>query len=153
MITIRQATIEDWGKLRELNQKIFVNNPSFDKDLIVDFALTPQGENFFKEGITRQDGCCLIAEENDHMIGYTNGGAKEIPYRKSKYFEIDNLGIIPELKGKGLGKQLLEAITSWAKDHDYQKIYVNCYAMNKEAIDFYRKNGYENIDICLEKAL
>lgn len=153
MITFRQATLEDWEKLRELNQKIFVNNPGFDEDLITDFAMTPEGEVFFKVGITREDGCCLIAEEDGRMVGYTNGGTKEIPYRKSKYFEIDNLGVIPEMKGKGIGKQLLETITSWAKEHGYQKTYVNCYAMNAEALDFYRKNGYEDIDICLEKAL
>ena len=103
MISIRQATIEDWEKLRELNQKIFVNNSSFDEDLIVDFAMTPEGESFFKDAITRQDGCCLIAEEDGRMVGYTNGGTKDISYRKSKYFEIDNLGVTSEMKGKGLG--------------------------------------------------
>jgi len=153
MITLRQATLADWEKLKDTNQRIFINNQDFDPDLIVDFASTTRGEKFFKDGITREEGCCLIAEENGEIVGYADGGAKDVPYRKSRYFEIDNLGLIPEAKGKGLGRQLLEAITNWAKEHGFQKIYVNCYAMNEEALDFYRRNGYQEIDICLEKKL
>lgn len=153
MITIRHATIDDLDQLLELNAKIFVMNPTFDDDLILDFPFTPQGKIFFTQSITQEDGCCLIAEEAGEMIGYTDGSAKEIPYRKSKYFEINNLGVIPKRKGHGLGKKLLEAVTQWAKNHGYQRIYVNCYAKNDEAVAFYKRNGYSEIDICLEKVI
>jgi GNAT superfamily N-acetyltransferase len=153
MITIRQATIEDLPKLQELNQKIMVNNPLFDDDLIENFAFTPEGEQFFRESIERINGCCLIAEENGQMLGYTDGEPKPIVYRKRRYFEIDNLGVIPEMKGKGLGKLLLEAITRWAKTHDFARLYLNCYIKNEAAIGFYKHNGFYEIDISLEKEI
>ncbi|PIY80538.1 MAG: hypothetical protein COY80_02125 [Candidatus Pacebacteria bacterium CG_4_10_14_0_8_um_filter_42_14] len=153
MINIRQATIQDLEKILELNQRVMAKIPSFDEDLVPNFTLTPQGKNYFREDITRPEWCFLIAEEGGRIIGYTNGGLIDFLHRKSRYFEIQNLGVIPEMQRKGLGKQLLESITSWAKEHGYQKIYLNCYAANEEALSFYRKNGYQDIDVCLEKKI
>jgi len=152
-IQIREATIDELPALLELNQKIFVKNPQFDRDLILDFSLTPEGIEYFKKEFKREDGCFLFAEQNGKLIGYVNGGSKKFAHRKSKYFEIDNLGVIPEEKGKGIGKLLLDKILEWAKRKDYQKIYLNCYAKNSEALSFYKKSGFNEIDIGLEKTL
>lgn len=153
MISIRQAELTDLDSLRKLNEKIFIDNPKYDDDFITNFALTEEGKKYFEEAIERKDGYFLVAEEDNEMVGYINGGTKDAPYRKSRYFEIENLGVVPEQKGKGIGKMLLEKITSWAKEHGYQKIYLNCYAKNSEALAFYRHNGYLDIDICLEKII
>lgn len=152
-VTIRPVRPEEWEKLRDLNIEIMVNNPSYDDDLIVDFASTPRGEQFFREAIERNDGCCLVAEEDGNFLGYVNGGTKDVPYRKSKYFEIENLGVIPDRKGTGLGSRLLESVIEWAKSNGYQKIYVESYANNQEALAFYRKHGFGDIDISLERRL
>lgn len=105
-MNIRPVKPDEWEKLRDLNKLIFVNNPNFDEDLIVDFADTEIGEKFFKEAISTTEGVCLVAEEEGSWLGYTNGNHKPIPYRHSKYFEIENLGVIPDAKGKGVGKKL-----------------------------------------------
>jgi len=153
MVTIRKATISDLPAVKELNKQIFIKNPKYDDDAIENFAHTPQGEKYFTEAIKSKKGCFLIAEEDGQMVGYTNGEEKKVSYRKSRYFEIDNLGAIPEKKRQGIGKKILNAITNWAKKKGFQKIYLNCYAKNKEALSFYRSNGYSEIDICLEKKI
>ncbi|MBU0708273.1 GNAT family N-acetyltransferase [Patescibacteria group bacterium] len=153
MITFRKATTNDLQALKELNKRIFVNNPKYDDDAVEDFAHTPRGEKYFKEAIISKKGHFIIAEENGQMVGYANGGEKGNSNRKSKYFEIDNLGVIPEKKRQGVGTKILSAITNWAKKEGYQRIYLNCYAKNEEALDFYRCAGYSEIDICLEKII
>src|SRR3989344_9445777 len=143
MANIRPATVNDLASVIALNQKIFFINSDFDEDIIPDFAQTPEGEKYFKEAIEDKRGCFFILEENGEMIGYTNGSpVVYMTYRKSKYFEITNVGVIPEKQGQGFGKMLMEAITSWAKEKGFQKIYLNCYAKNTKALDFYKKNGY-----------
>ena len=150
-MNIRRARPDDIDAIRCLNSKIFVNNAEYDNDMISEFAQTQAGKKYFQEAIIRQDGCFFVVEEDGVLVGYTNGGHKDIPYRQSRYFEIENLGIVPEMAGKGLGKALLDTITTWAKEHGYQKIYLESYIKNNHAIDFYRKNGYHDIDISLEK--
>ena len=151
-ITIRSATEDDLETLVTLNNQIFVNNPQYDDDIVLDFSLTPEGRKYFKEAIEKSD-CFLIAEEDRKMIGYVNGKRKGISHRKSRYFEIVNLGVLPEKKKRGIGKLLLQSITNWAKEHNYQKIYLDCYAKNIEALDFYQKNNFKQINIILEKVI
>jgi GNAT superfamily N-acetyltransferase len=38
----------------------------------------------------------------------------------------------------------------WAKLKGYQKMYVSAYFGNKDAIKFYKKNGFSEIDLGLE---
>jgi ribosomal protein S18 acetylase RimI-like enzyme len=150
---IRTATPEDLKDIQELNKKVMVNNPKFDDDLIPDYFDTPKGEEYVRDALIAKDSCFYIAEEGDQMIGYVNGRAIDVPYRKSKYFEMENLGVIPEYKGKGIGRQLMEKLFEYAKEHGYDRMYLNCYARNEEAIAFYKRNGFDYIDVCMEREL
>lgn len=150
---IRTATINDLDKIRTLNSKIFEKNSEYDEDIIPNFAETEAGETYFKEAISNINGCFFVAEEKGVLIGYVNGGAMDIPYRMSKYCEIQNLGVIPAERRKGLGSQLLHVFQSWARDNGFQKIYLESYIKNKSAVYFYKKHGFNSIDISLEKVI
>jgi hypothetical protein len=39
----------------------------------------------------------------------------------------------------------------WLKSKRFQKAYVNAYIKNTEAVDFYKRNGFLEIDISLER--
>ena len=153
MITLRQAKLTDLDLILDLNTMIFMDNPKYDNDAIKNFAHTPLGRKYFKKAIKSKDGCFFVAEEDGKMIGYVNGGKMEVSYRKSKYFEIDNLGVIPNKKRLGIGKKLLDTVEKWVKENGYQKIYLNSYSKNRNALAFYRKFSYEDIDVCLEKEI
>ena len=149
---IRPANVKDIESIRILNTSIMEKvNQACDTDLVPYFAQTEAGKHYFIEALERKDGCFFVAEDNNALVGYVNGGTKEVLYRKSKYFEIENLGVSPDYKRSGIGTQLLETITNWAKDHGYQKIYLESYIKNSQAIAFYKKHGYQEIDISLEK--
>lgn len=152
-LTFRQANLADLPVLQKLNQKIMVNNAKFATDLLPDFEFTSAGEEFFQGMISCPGGCCLLAEEAGELIGYTNGQPKMMINRTQKYFEIDNLGVIPDRKGHGYGHLLLEEIFSWAKDQGYERVYLSCYAKNSEALAFYKKHGFAEIEVGLEREL
>lgn len=152
-MSIRKATIADFEGLISLNETIFVDNPQFDDDLIDGFMQTTKGQIYLKNALEDSSSIFIVAEENEKFIGYANGMPMEIPYRKSKYFEIENLGVTPDQKGSGLANKLLGAITQEAKEAGYEKIYLECYAKNARALSFYRKHGFEDIDVCLEKTI
>lgn len=153
MVEIRLATVKDLIALRELNKKVMVNNPKYDDDFVAGFEDSSDGEKFFKDMIERADGCCFVAEEDGHLVGYVNGGAKKMVAHKAKYFEIDNLGVVPEKKRQGLGTRLLEVVTEWAKERGYEQMYLNSYSKNTGALEFYRKNSFREIDVSLKKAI
>jgi len=150
---IRKANKRDAKELCKLNYDIFGDAERFDSDVIADYALTEDGGRWIEDAISNPKGCCFIAEEKGKMVGYTSGLEKEMQYRKGRYFEIVNIGLIPEAREKGLGKKLLKAIEEWAKDNGYNKIYLSCYAKNSKALTFYDKQGFEEIEISLEKRI
>jgi len=152
-IEIKAATIDDPQIIQELNRAIFVNNPTFDDDLIEDFIDTEEGMNYINNSLNNKESICFILYVDGAPVGYANASPKIIPYRKSNYLELENIGVKPEHKGKGLGKLLLSKIEEEAKQRGFEKIYIECYARNTSAIDFYHSAGYKDIDLCLERTL
>lgn len=150
---IRKATKKDLGEIKKLNTKIFSNNVKYDNDAIEAFAQTDQGAKYFKEALEDKKGIFLVAEENGELIGYINGTKMDVSYRKSSYFEMCNLGVSPDHKRKGIGTKLLEEFTKGVRKKGLQKIYLNCYAKNTEAINFYKASRYQIIDVCMEKEI
>ena len=153
MITIKQATIKDIKDIQKLNHKIMFRNVEYDGDININFDLQKAGYKFFKEAVKNPRGCFFIAYDGDEMIGYANGGLKRYCYRNKKYFEIENVGVIPEYKRKGIGRRLLQELTRWAKKKGAQRLYLNCYIRNKEALSFYKRLGFKEIDVSLERDL
>jgi ribosomal protein S18 acetylase RimI-like enzyme len=150
---IRKANKKDLEEIKNLNTRIFINNIKYDKDAVEEFAQTDQGAKYFKDALEDKEGIFLIAEEDGQIIGYINGTKADFSYRKSKYFEMYNLGVSPSHKRKGIGTKLLDEFTKEVKKRGFQKIYLNCYAKNLEAINFYKASGYQTIDVCMEKEI
>jgi len=119
----------------------------------MDWAQSDTGKEYFTEVVSNTDAICLIAEENGKAIGYIAAQPKEFGYRLSKYIEIENMGVSPEHRSKGIGIKLMDECLKKAKDRGFQKVYVNSYSENIGAINFYEKSGFKKIDISLERDL
>lgn len=59
------------------------------------------------------------------------------------YAFIDNIGIVPEFRGMGIGTMLMEAAAKWAKAMDMKGLALEMQDTNLMAARFYRKNGFE----------
>lgn len=150
-MTIRNVLPNEWQALQVLNNEVFVDNSAYDPDLVTDWAHSEAGEQYFKELVEDKDCLCLVAEnEEGKLVGYIAAAPKPISYRKSKYLEIDNMGVIPAYRSQGVGTELIQACKAWAIERGYQKLIINSYAANAKAIRFYKKSGFSEIDISLE---
>jgi len=153
MIKIRAGNIMDVSSLQNLNNEVFIDNAKYDEDIIQNWATGEGGKRYFTDLFLQENSLCLIAEEDNKSIGYLVARHKQIDYRKSRYLEIENMGVNPEHRGKGIGNLLLLECAKWAKKHNYQKLFVNAYTENKNAINFYKKNSFVEIDISLESII
>ena len=147
---IRHPLPTEWNKIQLLNDEVFADNITYDPDLKRDWAISEVGKQYFQELVTDDEQVCFVAEDDNMLVGYIAAAPKELSYRKSKYLEIDNMGVNPEYRGKGVGTLLIEEVKKWAKENGYNKLFVNSYFKNTSAIAFYKKNGFEEIDVSLE---
>lgn len=151
MTSFRKANKNDIQILQNLNNEVFIDNSQYDSDLILDWALSEKGKNYFMKLVNNPESICFIAEENNYPVGYIALLPKKLSYRKSKCLEIENMGVIPQYRSKGIGSQLIQKGVVWAKNEGYKKIYVNSYFNNLKAIAFYKKNNFFEIDVSLER--
>ena len=62
--------------------------------------------------------------------------------------EIRSFIVLPEFRGRGIGKALLDACILEAKKHDYDKIY----ALTHESVfGFFEKNGFVKVEVPEQK--
>ena len=153
MIKIYPCKVNEVEALQNLNDEVFIDNAKYDTDLDLTWAKGEKGRKYFTELLNNSEAFSVIARDGEREVGYVAASQKNIDYRKSKYLEIENMGVIPEYRSLGVGKMLMEECFKWAKENGYQKVFVNTYVANKEAVQFYIKNGFEEIDISLEKNL
>lgn len=153
MVNIRPANKNEVKDFQNLNDEVFIDNQKYDSDLDMGWARSDKGKEYFTEILNDPDACCLIAEENGKKIGYIAAGPKEIDYCKSKYMEIKNMGVIPEYRLRGIGTLLMKECLKWAKSQGFQKAFVSAYFGNRMAVKFYKKNGFSEIDVSLERSL
>lgn len=151
MIVMRRVRPSEVNIIQELNKKIFSENTRYDPDYSLGWSLSDDGKKAFEEAINDKSQLFYIAEEEGELLGYITAGPKEWSYRKSKYIEIHNLGIVAEHRRKGVATLLLDKIVEDAKLNGIKKIFLNCYIKNEEALNFYRRHGFSEIDVSLEK--
>ena len=53
------------------------------------------------------------------------------------------VGLIPEFRGQGIGRLLLDRGVRWAREHGYEKLYNSVPATNERAIRFLEDHGWE----------
>ncbi|UOA08525.1 GNAT family N-acetyltransferase [Methylobacter sp. S3L5C] len=74
-------------------------------------------------------------------------------YYVGKHIEPDNVVILEEYRGNGLGKQLMAWIYNYAKAQDCIASELNCYLTNEKGQQFWEKEGYKKIGYHYQKAI
>lgn len=148
-IKIRVATKDDVPLLQKLNNEVFIDNYKYDNDLVLDWALSEKGKSYFTKLLLDKKAICFIAENNGEPVSYIAAKPRKFGYRKSRYFEIDNMGTIPAYRSKGIGSILITKVKAWAKERGYDYLRVNTYFFSPKGIKFYKKNGFREIDLDL----
>jgi len=150
MVKIRLARIEDVKNLQSLNNEVFVDNKKYAHDLEMDWSLSDAGKEYYTTMSTDADALCLVAEEDGKKVGYLSAYPKTEVGRKSKYFEVNDMGVSPKYRSKGIGRKLLEECFKVAKSRGFDKVFVKVYSGNTKAIEFYKAAGLEEIELGLE---
>ncbi len=83
----------------------------------------------------------IIAFNNTELVGC--GSIKE--YDKCT-IEIKRMFVKPENRGSGLANQILSALEKWGSELGYKNSILETGIGQPEAIRFYTKNGYKQID-------
>ena len=148
-VIIRKANLEDLSIIQELNNSLFkLEKENYDSTLVKDWPLSEEGKEYFSDLINNH--YVIVAILDNVIIGYLAGSIEEKgSYVEVQYGEINNMIISDEYRDYGIGKLLINNFKEYCKSNNISNIKVVASYKNKNAIEFYRKNGFEEFDITL----
>ncbi|KKU91942.1 MAG: GCN5-related N-acetyltransferase [Microgenomates group bacterium GW2011_GWA1_48_10] len=152
-LKIKTAQGKDWKIIQNLNNQVFLWDKQNDDDLDLEWPFSEKGIKYYKKLANGSYGKCLIAYSDNQPVGYVALSIKDLGYRKSKYVEIENIGVDERYRSRGIGKLLIDASVKWAKEQKATKLWVSAYWDNKRAVNFYKKNGFYESGLELDKNL
>ena len=106
-----------------------------------------EGIQVFKEEQTKGYHY-IVAEEDNKIVGITTWQMHGLP--KHQLAELDRIAVLKTQQGKGLGKQLFEALLKEASkeyekhNQNLRKLYLLTHADNEQAQQFYKKLGMQH---------
>lgn len=99
------------------------------------------------------DGSAMVfgVFDNEELIGYV--WAYRHQFREEERIYVNEIHVAEPYRGKGVGKQLLSAVESMAKERGFGATYLHAEGNNEGAICFYRNQGYEIERVQVRKGL
>ena len=94
----------------------------------------------FQSGLVEKNGPIYYAVQDDRVVGWCDVFPNE-NIRQSHRGSL-GMGLLPEFRGQRLGYQLLSKVVEHAKLFGLEKIELNVYTSNVNAIALYRKSGF-----------
>ena len=129
---IRKATVEDAEVMDKINRKVLPEN--YPLDFWIEYIGSPYSSTFIVE----------VKNENDESVavGYILAGLEHNKQNRV-IGHVYSIGILPEHRGKGYGRLLLENIETDLRMHyNIPAITLHVRKTNKGAIKFYNKSDY-----------
>ena len=153
-INIKEATIENLKDIQDLNLALFKKEHNeYDDTLNLNWTFGKEGTDYFKKRIIEDNGYALVAESDGKIVGYLVGAISKAEFYRtiSKIAEVENMLILEEYRSKGIGNELMDKFFSWCKSKGADRIKVVASAQNIKAINFYKKNGFLDYNLTLER--
>lgn len=86
----------------------------------------------------------FIAEKEGVIVG--GGGIFPSPGLPQDTCELVKMYLLPEVRGIGLGRKIIESCIGFAKETGYQHIYIETMPELKQAMNTYEKLGFRYLD-------
>jgi len=93
---------------------------------------------------------CVGVFEDNRLIGICGAWVLHKHY-VGKHIELDNVMILPEYRGKGIGEEMIAWLETWAKEQGCVAGELNCYVQNSAGLKFWLNQGYRVLGFHCQK--
>ncbi len=112
----------------------------------------PQARGFYDElmlGMLNeqfsQDGSAYFVVQGDKIL-YGGMGYAPLKRAQKAICELQRAFLLPDARGRGIGKTLLEKCIEEAQKDGYQQMYLETASHQREAIGLFLKMGFESLE-------
>tara|TARA_B100000287_G_C20477812_1_gene719908 strand:+ start:75 stop:533 length:459 start_codon:yes stop_codon:yes gene_type:complete len=140
MTLLREATLEDLSTLLEFEKRLI----EYERDFTPNLKKSDFNYYNLKSYIIDPEISVVVAEEGNKLIasGYALIRENKIYKIPDKLIFLGFMYVIPEYRGKGINKKILDYLIAWGKNKGHNEFQLTVYAQNKSAIKAYKKSGF-----------
>lgn len=146
-IQIRKIQKEDIEKIIPLLEQVSTLHINMRSDIFKEKTEANMQKEIL-DIINNEEKISLVAEEKEKILGIIVLKIKKvidhINLKNSKVLWIEELCVDENNRGKGIGKILINNAKKIAKDLKCERLELNCWEANKDAITFYEKQGMKS---------
>ena len=139
-LRLRSAVIKDLPILLQFEQGVIKTERPFDK------TLKPGNITYYniEKLIQSKKSEVIVAILNNELIGSAYISIKKAkPYLDhSEYAYLGFMYIVPEFRGKGVNKLIIDELKLWAKSKEIFELRLDVYDGNESALKAYEKAGF-----------
>ncbi len=92
------------------------------------------------------DGEIFLATLQDEAVGFLCIERPNPLNTRMQGAFVNNLHVLPHIKGQGVGTALIERGAAWAKAHGFEEMMLFVYEDNTAARKFYQSNGWHVVE-------
>lgn len=151
---IRKATEGDINIIKKLNKDLFDFEEIYGHEYNLNWTYEEAGEKYFKQRFEDGNSIIFAAEDGGAIIGYVIAFVSNYTYRRvNPICEIENMFVEEKYRRKGVGKLLIEAVKGEAGKRGVKRLRVGAIIQNERAVNFYRGQGFSDMNIYLEREM
>lgn len=139
-ITIRRITKEDNPFVLNIIQKVMAEfNADPETTVLADPSIHDMYSNYQEPG-----AAYFVATDQGTILG--GAGIRQLSGSNDPVCELQRMFLLPESRGKGIGKDLMDHCIKEARSSGYKQIYLESLSQMSDAIDLYKRSGFQLID-------
>jgi GNAT superfamily N-acetyltransferase len=158
MPIVRHATPADIPALLDLADELVAYDRTYDPSLDSRYNRSHEGMAWLTGVFTDADAAVFVSQTNPNaapdgmLFGHV---APPPPWRETggQLAEIEMLCVNAAQRGHGAGASLINAFAAWARKRGATRLAVRVSAPNIRSLHFYRREGFADYDIVLERPL
>ena len=108
------------------------------------FAIHDAEVNGMYAAYTGPRASYFVVAEGDRVLG--GGGVAPLAGADEGVCELKKMYFLPEARGRGVGRALLERCLAAAREHRYRTVYLETLSGMTDAQKLYQKLGFQRID-------
>lgn len=145
-IEVKKCTVEDLQILQKVSVETFrdtFQDQNTEEDLYNYLEKAYNTEQLTSELLNQQSEFYFVFNGND-LAGYLKININEAQSETNgeDALEIERIYVLPQFKGKGLGKILIQQAVGRAQFHRKTNIWLGVWEHNQAALVFYKKLGF-----------
>lgn len=155
-ITWRKATIADLPIVKEMvRDYIKLERRKYDPTMYVHWANSQSASRYLSSRLKKKDHLFIVAILPHRIVGFLIGTVmrRSAVRRQAKSSRLVFLYVRPRYRSHGIGTLLGRVFNRWCNKRGISHVSIKVSAKNRRAAKLYRRMGYKDYEIVLEKKL